>query len=53
MAGVDSCPASATGISNTLPEHGSAGEWLLLGVLTWVADQGGGCLVSEASVKRC
>ena len=50
---VDSCPASATGISNTSREHGSSGEWLLLGVLTLGADQGGGCSVSKACVKRC
>ena len=51
-AGFDSCPVSATGISSTSPEHGSAGGWLL-GVLTCVADRGVGCTVPEASIKRC
>jgi len=51
-AGVDSCPADATGISNTSPEHISAREWLQIGVLTWVVDRRGGCLVSEASLKK-
>jgi len=52
-AEVDSCLASATGISNTSREHRSGGEWLLLGVLTCVADRARGCSVSEASIKRC
>jgi len=52
-AGVDSCPATCTGISSTSPEHLSAGQWLLLGVLTGVTDPGRGCSVPEASFNRC
>jgi len=46
--------ASAAAISTSESSvHRLEGEWLLLGVATWVADVSARCWAPEASIKRC
>jgi len=53
VAGPNFRPASAAAISTSASSaQRLEGEWLLLGVQTWVADVLAGCWVPEDSMKR-